>query len=386
MAGVSDNRLEVVVYAGYNQFYVSDDAATHSAEEDDGIWDGAALEDHLAVGTGWLAVLTATYGYVRVELEALTDAPGDDLEGADHVVEASLDVAGSLVVIEETTEKGRLALPPGTYRARVSWLGLDRAREGESEQDDPAETARIELWLARPIETRVLKWYWEWKPSEERPENPHGLRVLRGGREIEAADTGMRVVGHRPEPDGSKTALIRDADGTYWERYYSEEPPYDEVMLEIPASEIGRFTLLPQKPEPRIWELDDAEFERALALSQNERYAYFVKRVAESGWMWFLDSDDGEVHWQSEDDGRISLLVWPHPRFAEAYAEAEEYLAEYRRLKPAPIAVRDWLEPEGNPYAPDEAIVFPTAFPDVGLIVAARALADDLRAAQPKPD
>jgi hypothetical protein len=196
----------------------------------------------------------------------------------------------------------------------------------------------------------------------------------------------MRVVGHRPEPDGSERTLIRDENGTYWEEFHSEEPPYNAVMLEVPASEIHRFTLLPEPPEPRIWKLDDAEFERVMALPANERYVYFVKRVAESGWMWFLDSDDGDVHWQGEDDGRISLLVWPHPRFAEAYAEAEDLAADWRRVEPSAIGVRDWLAPERKSDAPDEAIVFPTSFPDIGWIVPAGVLADHLRDELAQPD
>jgi len=116
-----------------------------------------------------------------------------------------------------------------------------------------------------------------------------------------------------------------------------------------------------------------------LGLPGSDRYFYFVKRVAESGWMWFLDSDDGDIHWQGEDDGRISLLVWPHPRFAEAYAEAEDLAADWRRVAPSAIDIRKWLEPEREADVPDEAIVFPTAFPDFGSIVPARALADDLR-------
>lgn len=50
-----------------------------------------------------------------------------------------------------------------------------------------------------------------------------------------------RVVGHHPQDDGTKSALILDPSGTYWERVYSEEPPYEPIMFEIPASEADRF-------------------------------------------------------------------------------------------------------------------------------------------------
>jgi hypothetical protein len=152
-------------------------------------------------------------------------------------------------VIEETTVLGRLAVPPATYRTRVAWDGLDAAPEGNlDERENPPETIQIDLWPAPLIEPRVVKWYWEWKPKppEKRPKNPHGLQVLVGGREIErvlAPHPFTRVIGHQPQPDGSRKALIRDQDGNFWERVYSDEPPYEEIMVEVPESEIRRFDL-----------------------------------------------------------------------------------------------------------------------------------------------
>jgi hypothetical protein len=34
---------------------------------------------------------------------------------------------------------------------------------------------------------------------------------------------------------------VRDADGTHWLHYYSRIPPYSEVMLELPESELSEF-------------------------------------------------------------------------------------------------------------------------------------------------
>jgi hypothetical protein len=247
---VSD--LDLAVCADHNQFYVCDEGpwegTDHLAPANDMLWVGAAAEDRIDVRPGTIAVLTKTDGYVRVRIERLHAEPEDNPERHDHVVEASLESrSGTLVVIEETAEVGKLTIGPAIYRARVCWDGLDQASEVNLEPENATETIRIELWPeTERIEPRVLKWYWEWKPKppEKRPENPHGLRVLVGEREIDrvlARYPFTRVMGYDPQPDGTRNALIRDQDGNLWERVYSEEPPYEPVMFELPASEIRRF-------------------------------------------------------------------------------------------------------------------------------------------------
>jgi len=53
----------------------------------------------------------------------------------------------------------------------------------------------------------------------------------------------MRAIGDSPHDDGSSTVLIVDADGVYWEQVYRQEPPYDEILFELPQSELHRFKL-----------------------------------------------------------------------------------------------------------------------------------------------
>jgi hypothetical protein len=241
--------LHVVVCADHSQFYVCDEGpwegTDHLAPADDMLWVGAAAEDRLDVRPGTIAVLTKTDGYVRLRIERLDAEPEDKPERHDHVVETSLESrSGTLVVIEETAEVGKLTIGPAIYRARVCWDGLDQASDVILEPENATETILIELWPEpERIEPRVLKWYWEWKPKppEKRPENPHGLRVLVGEREIERALPFRRVVGSRPEPDGSSIGLIQDINGNFWEEALSHEPPYERILFELPASEIHRF-------------------------------------------------------------------------------------------------------------------------------------------------
>jgi hypothetical protein len=232
--------IDLVLYAEHNQLYVSDPDAPGDGDEEGGL-DRAALEEHLAVQPGMLTVLTATYGYVRVRVERLDGRPPNDLAAYDHVVEAPLTVgSGRVCVLEVTEVKGELLVPAGDYVARVAWSGVEGADRRDPEPDDPLETLVIQLWPGSVAERRVLKWHSEWAPAAERPTNPHGLRVL-VGRECDALG-GLRVVGEPKDADElDDRSLVRDAAGAHWLHFYSRVPPYSEVMLELPETELAAF-------------------------------------------------------------------------------------------------------------------------------------------------
>jgi hypothetical protein len=235
-------RIELVLYADHSQFYVGDPAAygDGDGDEDAGL-DSASLEERLAVQPGSLTVLTATYGYVRVVVERLEERPSDDLAAYDHVVEAPFTVAsGRVTVVAVTEAKGELAVPPGDYVTRVAWSGVEGADERDPEPDDPLETLLIQLWPGSVAERRVLKWYSEWAPADERPTNPHGLRVL-VGRECDEL-RGVLVVGEPKDAEEfDDRSLVRDPDGVHWLHFYSRVPPYSEVILELPETELDSF-------------------------------------------------------------------------------------------------------------------------------------------------
>lgn len=358
-------RIELVLYADHNQFYVGDPAAYGDGDEDVGL-DYTALEERLGVQAGSLTVLTATYGYVRVIVARLEGRPPDDQATYDHVVEAPFTVrSGRVSVVAVTEAMGELDAPAGDYVARVAWSGVEGADQRDPEPDDPLETVLIQLWPGAVAERRVLKWYPEWKPADERPTNPHGLRVLVGG-ECDQLD-GARIVGDPKDADDfDDRSLVADADGAYWLTFYSRVPPYSEVMLELPESELASFDLRPQPP--RI-ELDDEHVRATASLAPTERYRYFVDAVRRSGWLWTLQDGVSPVEWQ-DGDGREYALVWPHPRFAELYAEAE---APGSRPEAEQLAA--WLESLGA----DLVVVLAVSMLDEGEIVPARALADQLR-------
>src|SRR5579884_1598964 len=84
--------------------------------------------------------------------------------------------------------------------------------------------------------------------------------------------------------------------------------------------------------------LTDKEFAAVSALPGPKRYSHFVKQVADWEQVWSLRNVDGWV--TSEDDnGRRTLPVWPHPRYAEACASNE-----WSGTAPASIVLTDWIE------------------------------------------
>ena len=86
------------------------------------------------------------------------------------------------------------------------------------------------------------------------------------------------------------------------------------------------------------WEVNDEEFRSVLALSGNQRYEYFVKRVAGHGEVWGLRDEGGWVVAADEEEGK-HFPVWPHSRFAEACAGGLWAAAE-----PAAIDIDEWVE------------------------------------------
>jgi hypothetical protein len=86
-----------------------------------------------------VAVLTARSVEVPVSVEIHDGEPNLDLESPSRVVECSLDVRTGKLVVAGCTEylpdAPRIGIPPGIYRVRVSYAGLETV-EDEFEGDD----------------------------------------------------------------------------------------------------------------------------------------------------------------------------------------------------------------------------------------------------------
>jgi hypothetical protein len=68
--------------------------------------------------------------------------------------------------------------------------------------------------------------------------------------------------------------------------------------------------------------LSDREFESVSRLAAEERFAHFLKRVADWEAVWGLRDATG---WAAATDGEghSSFPLWPHPRYASACADRE---------------------------------------------------------------
>ena len=69
------------------------------------------------------------------------------------------------------------------------------------------------------------------------------------------------------------------------------------------------------------WTISELEFESVICLPDADRYSYFVKRAADRGKVWSLWAKGG---WMlvGTDTADECVPVWPHERFAEAYASS----------------------------------------------------------------
>ena len=228
--------VEIAVYAEANQFVLYGDGADSDGVEDEP--SNAELAEHVAARGGSLTVFTASYGVVAVKVEARPSEPRAEVSEYDHV-DASVDCpAGELLILEDGTEEcARVSVTASTNRVRV---GCANVAEGNSVlADEPHERVTIQVWPGEAAPPRVLRWYEDWRPPPA-PSSPYRLRAISGP---EINYEGMRAIGDCPHDDGSSTVPIVDAEGVYWEQVYRQEPPYDEILFELPQTELHRFKL-----------------------------------------------------------------------------------------------------------------------------------------------
>jgi hypothetical protein len=147
--------FELSLFADYHQFYIQDEAVGGDLSE---AWNDEATDRLLAIAPGTIGIGTVRNMDVPVTVEIHDREPGDDSSEWDHVVEASLEVTSGRTVIAGCTDyfpdAMRIPVNRGTYRARVSYGGLDTLSADGLEGDDHY---RLQLWFAAPIAVRILK-------------------------------------------------------------------------------------------------------------------------------------------------------------------------------------------------------------------------------------
>ena len=119
--------------------------------------------------------------------------------------------------------------------------------------------------------------------------------------------------------------------------------------------------------------INDKQFESISALPAPERYSHFVRQVADWQEVWSLRSDDGWVL-LGDSDGQEYVPVWPHARYAEAFATDG-----FSGSSPTAIPLDAWLERWLPGIAADgrSIAVFPVS-PSRGVTVSTEQLRADL--------
>lgn len=146
---------QLQIFADYHHFYLQDEAAPGDLTD---AWSAIAVERMLAVADGVVGFASARNANVTVTVQLLDIEPGQDFVRFDHVVEGSVLIRQGPIVLAGCTDffagAARFDIEPGRYRVRFSVAGLNTlSDDGRDGQDHYL----VQLWLASPIEPKVLK-------------------------------------------------------------------------------------------------------------------------------------------------------------------------------------------------------------------------------------
>ena len=142
------------LYASHHQFHLEDDGDPGDAGNE-GFWSEEASADMLAMGPRIIAVVTASYGRVRVVLELHHARPPLEPEPWDHIVEGSIDLPSGRIRLIGCLDDAWMVkqVPAGSYRVRCHGGSL----AGGVEYGDGADHYLLQLWRAPHAARHVLK-------------------------------------------------------------------------------------------------------------------------------------------------------------------------------------------------------------------------------------
>lgn len=155
--GVNEmSKCQLNLFADYFQFCLQDEHAEGNFSDS---WNEQTVRDGLAVVPNAFAVRTARNTTVPVVVEVRDSAPqDDDFDEWDRINECSLDVPSGRIVVAGCTDyfptAARIAVEPGSYRARIYYGGLDTITGNGLQSNDHY---RVVSWLAEYSEAQVFK-------------------------------------------------------------------------------------------------------------------------------------------------------------------------------------------------------------------------------------
>jgi hypothetical protein len=93
-----------------------------------------------------------------------------------------------------------------------------------------------------------------------------------------------------------------------------------------------------------------------------KRYAYCLMQIADAGVLYWLEGPDGRCVLGPDDQDRLILPIWPHPRFAEAYIERDAVAkVEWADCTPEEIDLHEFMEEDLQKLIEDDYMI--AAFP-----------------------
>lgn len=121
--------------------------------------------------------------------------------------------------------------------------------------------------------------------------------------------------------------------------------------------------------------LTDKEINSMLTQSPDVRYSYSLKRIADSGYLWYMSSDDSYMCIQ---DGDIRLFpVWPFKEYAEKFVSS---MSNGHKCNCSKLNLEEFSDKLVD-YLCETGIsigVFPITENDYGKIISVNTFAEDL--------
>jgi hypothetical protein len=117
------------------------------------------------------------------------------------------------------------------------------------------------------------------------------------------------------------------------------------------------------------------KIESVLAMSPADRYAYLVRKVADTEELWSLASSDGEWVLAGDDEGHELVPIWPEAAFAARCASGAWAGTEPRSI-PMDVWLGRWIP--GMTRDGRLVAVFPTPENTRGVVREPAQIRDDL--------
>jgi hypothetical protein len=150
------HRCRLTIFADYHQFYVwdSETSGRHAPEE----WTDQDIEDRAKFAAGVVVICPVRNMNVSVEVGIWDSEPQAIFDQWQHAVEAPLTTTGRIEIDECTGEsQAGFDVPPGDYKVRALYRGLDTLSEDGLEGNDFYE---IQIWKSPCTSLRVIR-RWE---------------------------------------------------------------------------------------------------------------------------------------------------------------------------------------------------------------------------------